>query len=302
MRDGKSAGTIEKDIMILKRLMQLEMLAGDKIDGYLLSQLQMGREPSYLNNLVKACHTWGKFIDDPTLQKLKFFKVKEKNKATLSDAEIEAFLAVPKPKQAKSERYAMWNLFFKIMAYTGMRAGEVATLSVASLDFSRQVIILDSTKTSARLVPIPPSLSDDLISYTQKLSGELLFVINGRMVDKNKWNEHFQMRIRRLNIHRPHLSTHSLRHSFITRMWPEINLKVLQKIVGHKSILTTAHYGNFVTKDMLIAIKKDPLGKEALVYFERLKQVRNTLREALDKFALSPEEEKQMLKDLLQTF
>lgn len=302
LREGKATATIEKDITILKRLMQLEVLAGDKIDGFLLLQLQRGLSPSYLNNHIVAVRNWGKFIGDSSFKKIKFFKVKEHNKSTLSDSEIEAFLALPKPKQAKPERYAMWTLFFKTMAYSGMRAGEVATLSVMSLDFGRGVFVLDRTKTTSRLVPIAPALTDDLISYTDKLSGELLFTINGKAVTKSKWGEHFQVRIRLLGIKRPHLSTHSLRHSFITRLWPEINLLALQKIVGHKKIETTAHYGHLVTKDMITAIKKDPLGKEALVYFDRFKQVREILRKAFDDFALSSEEEKQMLKDLSTYF
>ncbi len=302
LREGLAPTTIEKDVVILKRLMQLEVLAGDKIDGFLLSQFQAGRSPAYLNNFIVALRNWGKFIGDPSFLKIKFFKVKENNKATLSDSEIEAFLRLPKPKQSKPDRYAMWTLFFKTMAFSGMRAGEVAGLTVASLDFGRGVFILDRTKTTPRLVPIAPMLIDALTEYIRKLSGELLFTIDEKAVTKGKWGEHFQVRIRLLGIKRPHLSVHSMRHSFITRMWSEINLLALQKIVGHKNIATTAHYGHLVTKDMIIAIKKDPLGKEALIYFDRLKIVRGIVRKAFDDYALSPEEEKQMLKDLFAYF
>jgi integrase len=303
LREGLAPATIEKDVVILKRLMQLEVLAGDKIDGFLLSQLQKGRAPGYLNNIVKACHTWGAFIEDPLFEKIKFFKPKESNKSTLSDAEIQAFLALPKPKQSKPERYAMWNLFFKIMAFSGMRAGEVANLSVTSLDFGRGVFILDKTKTTPRLVPIAPALSGDLISYIGKLSGELLFVIDGKTITKGKWGEHFQVRIRRLNIKRPHLSTHSLRHSFITRLLSEdINMFKVQRIVGHKNIETTNHYTHLITKDLQIAIGKDPLARQSLTYQERFMQFREGVRKLLESFTLSPEEEKQMLKDLSTYF
>lgn len=299
LRDGKATSTIEKDIAILKRLMQLEVLAGDKIDGFLLSEFQKGKSPSYLNNFIIAARNWGKFTGTNDFSRIKFFKVKEQNKATLSDLEIEAFLALPKPKQAKPDRYAMWNLFFKIMAYSGMRAGEVAILSVASLDFGRGVFVLDRTKTTARLVPIAPALTDALILYTQKLSGELLFTIDGEVVDKNKWNEHFQMRIRRLGIKRPHLSTHSLRHSFITRMLSEdVNMFKVQRIVGHKNIETTNHYTHLITKDLQIAIGKDPLSRQSLTYQERFKQFREGVRALLESFALTPEEERNMIKEL----
>jgi len=300
VREGLAPATIEKDVVILKRLMQLEVLAGDKIEGFLLSEYQKGRAPAYLNNYIIAARNWGKFTGTNDFHKIKLFKVKEQNKATLSDAEIEAFLAVPKPKQAKPKRYQMWNLFFKTMAYSGMRAGEVANLSVTSLDFGRGVFVLDRTKTTSRLVPIAPALLHDLTAYTQKLSGELLFTIDGKVVDKNKWNEHFQMRIRRLGIKRPHLSTHSLRHSFITRMLSEdVNMFKVQRIVGHKNIETTNHYTHLITKDLQIAIAKDPLSRQSLTYQERFKQFREGVRALLINFALTPEEEKEMLKNLI---
>ncbi len=299
LREGKEPATIKKDVTILKRLMQLEVLAGDKIDGFLFEMLQKGRSPAYLNNFIVACRNWGKFINDPSFNQIKFFKNKETNKSTLSDTEIESFLTLPKPKQAKPNRYKMWTLFFKTMAYSGMRAGEVANLTVTSLDFGRGVIILDRTKTTPRLVPIAPALTDDLTAYVAKLSGESLFVIDGKVVDKNKWNEHFQMRIRRLGIKRPHLSTHSLRHSYITRMIPEVSLAAVQRIVGHKDIATTNHYTHLVTKDLIIAVTKDPLGRQSLSYEERFKQFREQVRKLLEGLSISIDEEKQMLQDLV---
>lgn len=299
LRQGKSRATIAKDVDILCRLMQKEVLAGDKLEGYLFAQLQQGRAPSYLNNLIVAARNWGKFINDESLCKIKFFKVKEQNKATLSDAEIEAFLALPKPKQSKPDRYKMWTLFFKTCFYSGMRPGEVANLTVTALDFGRGVFVLDNTKNSPRLVPIAPALSDDLISYIKNLSGNHLFTINGKILDKNKWNEHFHIRCRLLGIKRPHLSAYSTRHSYITRMIPEISLAAIQRIVGHKNIETTNHYTHLVTKDLIIAATKDPLGKASLSYEERFKFFREGVRKLLESFALSTDEEKEMLKGLL---
>lgn len=300
VREGLASTTIEKDIKILKRLMQLEVLVGDKIEGFLFVQLQKGSNPSYLNTIILAARRWGRFLNDPTFQNIKLFKIKETNKSTLSDDEIEAFLKLPKPKQSKKDRYEMWNLFFKICAYSGMRMGEVANLTVRSLDFGRSVFILDRTKTTPRLVPIAPSLTGDLVAYIKRLDGDHLFLIDEKTLYKDQWNGHFQMRIKRMGIKRSNLSTYSLRHSFITRLLSEdVNIFKVQRIVGHKNLETTNHYTHLVTKDLSIALSKDPLGRKALSYNERFKQFREEVRILLNNLTISFEEEKQMLQDLI---
>lgn len=300
LREGKNPSTIEKDLLILKRLIGVAMLQKDDIERYLFSLHQKGRKPGYLNNIVKAVHTYGRFIDDLTLTEIKFFKIKETNKATLSDEEIESFLSVPKPKNSKPKRYEMYTLFFKVMAYSGMRAGEVATLTIPQVDFGRAVFILDHTKTSPRLVPIAPSLLHDLTEYIKRLDGARLFLINGKTLDKNKWNEHFHMRCRHIGVKRPNLSTHSIRHSFITRLLAEdINIFKVQRIVGHKNIETTNHYTHLVTKDLTIAIAKDPLARQNLSYEQRFLQFRDNVRLLLKSFSLTIEEENKMLNELL---
>src|SRR5205823_2245755 len=151
----------------------------------------------------------------------------------------------------------MFTLFFKIMSYSGMRAGEVANLTVESLDFGRGVFILDQTKNIPRLVPIAPALISDLTEYIKSLKGERLFLLHDKPITKGQWNDRFHVRRRLLGIKRPHLSTHSLRHSFITRMLSEdVNLFKVQRIVGHKNIETTNLYTHLVTKDLTAAITR----------------------------------------------
>lgn len=301
-REGKSPGTIKKDIDILKRLIGIVIFQRGDIERYLFSLYEKGRKPGYLNNIVKAFHTYGRFSENSTLREIKFFKIRESNKATLSDREIEAFLAVPKPKNSKPERYSMYTLFFKVMAFSGMRAGEVAALTISQIDFGRQVFILDHTKTTPRLVPIAPSVVHDLTDYIKELDREELFIINGTIIDKNKWNEHFHMRCKHIGVKRPNLSTHSMRHSFITRMLSEdVNIFKVQRIVGHRSIETTNHYTHLVTKDLTIAMAKDPLARQSLPYNTRFKQFREGVRKLLEDLSLGIDEEKQMILDYIES-
>ena len=107
--------------------------------------------------------------------------------------------------------------------------------------------------------------------------------------------------MKRCNIKRPKLSTHSLRHSFITRLLETdgVNLFTLQLSVGHKDASTTQQYYHASTKSMTKMIAKDPLGRQNLPYEERFMMFREEVRKLVSQFSYSLEEEKKMLHDIL---
>jgi integrase len=161
----------------------------------------------------------------------------------MSDEEIEAFLKLPPPfitridpRSNKTLLYrfdvkawTVWTLFFKILAYSGMRSGEVAHLTIESVDFGRQVFILEDTKTNTpRFVPIAPALLEEISAYVKTLSGKYLFPskkgsISTRqkapVIDDTDWGYQFHKRLtllgikrKNLTLTRGHLNTRSLSH------------------------------------------------------------------------------------------
>jgi hypothetical protein len=58
----------------------------------------------------------------------------------------------------------------------------------------------------------------------------------------------------------------------------DVSLPKIQKIVGHRRIDTTMHYTHLTTKDIIKAIKKDPLARRYLSTYEVLKNVSTTLK------------------------
>lgn len=310
---GLKERTIDFYTRSLKRLqVDLSDLTLESINAFLLTQMRAGKSTSYINDYVCSIKQYGKWkgID---FKAVKFIREKPTIKSTFSDKEIEEFLTLPPPIVKhmfhgkmheylfKPEKYHMWTLFYKIMAYSGMRCNEVATLTVEQVDFGRGVFIITDTKTNTpRYSPISSSLTEDLENYIKTLKGKYLFASkNGNLPSDVEWGRRFHERLTRLGIKRPRLTPYSFRHSFITRMLDEdVNLFKVQKIVGHKKIETTARYTHLTTKDIIKTIKKDPLSRRNLPFYDRMKQFREHARKLLEDYALDPEEEAKMLEAL----
>lgn len=260
-------------VQVLKMLFNVApALEVELLDRHFTNLLDQNRKGSYINRIIVVLHLWGKYANRPDLRAFEFYEEKQAIKSMMSDSEIEALLALPGNLK--------WIMFFSIGAFSGMRPGEVATLTTSSVDLGQGIFNADG-KTGARPVPIAPTLLQPLTAYIKTLSGELLFPGNtGKPVSRQAWGQQFDKRIAALGIKRPGLSAHSLRHSFITRMLNEdINLFKVKRIVGHKRTSTTEQYVHFVTKDIVRTMKQDPLARKSLTRNERVIQGRRALED-----------------------
>lgn len=278
-RQGKRIQTINTHLCNIKKVLRdVNPLTRENVELYALKLLNMGHEETYINHILDAVSLYGQCIGKEELRGIKRFKEKETHKATLSDKEIEELINMPCPEKGekRAKEWKRWNLFFTIATYTGMRPGEVAELTINSIDFGRNVFFLraEDVKTGqARFVPIHPVLLEPLKEYVTNLTSKYLFPskrggTNGKGVavfTEGMWDYNIKKRLGVMGIKREKLSAHSLRHSFVARMLDEdVSLKKVQQIVGHKQIETTAHYYHLTTKNIVMAIKKDPLGRKAI--------------------------------------
>jgi integrase len=318
----RSARTVATHMDLLKRLKKhVPDLSPEKIKEHLSVLFENGRKGTYLNAYVDVLHMYGRYLDCTTYTTLRYFPEEQFVKATMSDTEIEAFLALDAPLMSRPDvrtgkmmhyRYAAnrWQvktLFWKILAFTGMRPGEVAHLTVDSVDFGQGIFIVTG-KTGPRIVPIAKHLTAELTTYIQQLTTTALFPSTqggtsrqGGVMSDVVWGYDFHQRIKRLGIKRKNLTPYSLRHSFITRMLDEgINLYPLQNIVGHKQgSPTTSTYYHMATKTMARTLAKDPLSRSRMDYNQRFEQFRTNVRQLLSEYAQGIVEEKKMLMDLL---
>jgi integrase len=209
----------------------------------LISMLNVAVE---LNWLIKA----------PKIKKPKVRMFSADYRYLKNAAEIERFL-----RAAFAEGEDVFMLYATAV-YTGMRAGEVATLERGDINFDRRLITIQRsfdgpTKAAdVRYVPILDALLPLLRSWCLKTSGKLLFPNEAgnmhqesarifqetlhRVLDKSEFP-----RVQIKGKERRYIRFHDFRHTFASYwVMNSGDLFKLQKILGHKSMQMTMRYAH----------------------------------------------------------
>ena len=256
-----SPRTVERHLFYVRKLLDgnAEFTIGG-IEQFFMQKKQEGCKNTYINHIIPSVRYYADFLKlDVKKYKEKFPYLPEESytSATMSDDEIEAFLGLTRPKHCDVREWFRWTVFFSIMAYTGLRPGEVAFLEVNDIDFGLDVIKITpkefapgKTDKSLNDVPMPDNLKTLLKEYLLDLEGEKLFASTrgghlntGGVVNSGNWFSRFKQRLNILGIKRTNLTVYSLRHSYATSLGDaEVNPKVIQELMRHESILTTMHY------------------------------------------------------------
>ncbi len=301
-RIGLRQSTIALHTRCLDRIFdEAPNLTLTQIESFLQRMLSSGRKATYVNFFVDSLRVFGRYIHNEYCSTIKPFPEEEPVISTMSDEDIETFLKLPPPSYTFIHRsgkkvhrtfakgYDSWTLFYSIFAYTGMRPGEIAHLTINDVDFGQSVLVVRSevSKThDPRRVPIPPQIFDKLHTYVDRVKDLYLFPSlrkgkqKGPVVDNVDWHYNFHARLKRMGLKRTNVKPYSLRHSFITRMLDEedVNLFNVQKIVGHRRLDTTLHYYHYTTKAIQKTIRKDPLARLSITPQEKNGRMADTIR------------------------
>lgn len=140
---------------------------------------------------------------------------------------------------------------FETMYSSGVRVSELAGLNVSSVDFGAGLIRVFGKGSKERIVPIGGKAMNAIKSYREKLRGdkELSDQNSPLFLNKNKGRltprsiaRMLEKFVREFCISVP-VSPHGLRHSFATHMLDAgADLRVVQELLGHKSLSTTQRY------------------------------------------------------------
>ncbi|GAI85523.1 unnamed protein product [marine sediment metagenome] len=158
-------------------------------------------------------------------------------------------------KLLKTPGNIRWNLIYSLMLHAGLRVGEVVQLTRA--DFfndgrinARLLIRAEITKTkTSRIVPLVPYTIATLKKYAEGFTyterENLFSFLLPSYVDGHHVSiRHIQ---RMLEMHSikafgQKINPHMLRHTYATRLIKVTNIRVVQVLLGHKSIQSTQIY------------------------------------------------------------
>lgn len=230
-----------------------------------------------LSNMFRLATKWGMIEENPMLNVDKP-KSKYKERNPYNDEEIELLLKRITMQPTEHQ------LMVKLALIGGLRRAEIAGLSADVIDFANDKIIikqslqytkrdglfLKSTKTNkSRTVTIPSFLTKELKAYYLKRlkikmmmadiwegfkneNGEEVFMIfsneYGKPYTPNAITRFWQRFLERSDLRR--ISFHDLRHSSASySLRHGVNIKVIQKRLGHRDIRTTLNTYSHVTEE-----------------------------------------------------
>lgn len=136
---------------------------------------------------------------------------------------------------------------------TGLRLGELLSLSWKDIDFDSKVILIQNSKAfttkskRSRAVPMSDNLCQMLIERKRNLRNEAETVFHdakGKQLKEGTASQRFKRYVRRAGLN-DKLHFHSLRHSFASALvMSGVSLYAVQKLLGHSHSETTEIYSH----------------------------------------------------------
>lgn len=212
-----------------------------EIESYLDALLRQGMSVERLKMSVAGLKfLYGVTLERPEVgEKIPWPKVPRKQPDILSGTEVLLVLE------------AVVSLKYRVVLATaysaGLRIGEACGLQVGDIDSKRGLIHVRQGKGKKdRHVMLSPKLLEALRAYFRSARPELPYLFPGQRagthVCDNSVRQALAVAVARAGIDK-HVTPHSLRHAFATHLLESgADIRVIQVLLGHGSIRTTAHY------------------------------------------------------------
>jgi integrase/recombinase XerD len=164
---------------------------------------------------------------------------------------------VPSREEVKRLLKAVRSLKYRTiltLAYgAGLRVSEACRLQVQDIDSEQMVLHIRGAKGGKeRLVPLSPRMLSALRRYWAKARPPRSCLFPGRRPEtpltKDAVRKVLKCAVKDAGVTQS-LSPHSLRHGFATHLLEDgEDIRVLQSILGHSHVQTTAHYARVTTR------------------------------------------------------
>jgi integrase/recombinase XerD len=234
---------VKKLTAFLKR--SPDTATAEELRAFQLHLAKAGTNPPTINATVTALRFFFKVtLDRPeTTRHLVFVHEPRKLPRVLSPEEVLRLLeAAPNPK---------YKAALSVAYGAGLRAMEVAALKVSDIDSQRMVIRVEQGKGAKdRFAMLSPQLLD-LLRDWYRIARPRIFLFPGRdkigPMTTRQLNRICHITAELAGLPR-WVSPHTLRHSFATHLLEQnIDVRVIQVLLGHAKIETTARYTQVAT-------------------------------------------------------
>ena len=241
----------------------------EDLRAYQLQLVQTGVASTTLNRTITGL----KFFYGTTLGKpevcalMSPVRTPERLPVVLSPEEVAEILACAPSLKAQTALSVSYG--------AGLRASEVVRLKTTDIDSDRGVIRVDQGKGDKdRTAMLSEALLDQLRAWYRharakhaiKPGGWLFPGMNlERHLSSRQLNRLFHQAVAAAGIKR-RVNLHALRHSFATHLLEQkTDIRVIQVLLGHKKLETTARYSHVASKTLLEVqspLERLPLGKK----------------------------------------
>jgi integrase/recombinase XerD len=265
--------TQEAYVRAVKQLTQFlgrapDTATAEDLRAYQLHLVQTGVSSTTLNRTITGL----KFFYATTLgqpERLSLMspvRTPERLPVVLSPEEVAEILACAPSLKAQTALSVSYG--------AGLRASEVVRLRATDIDSDRGVIRVDQGKGAKdRTAMLSEALLDQLRTWYRHARSKHAITPGGwlfpgmnlkRHLSSRQLNRLFHQAVDAAGITRP-VNLHALRHSFATHLLEhKTDIRVIQVLLGHKKLETTARYSHVASKTLLEVqspLERLPLGK-----------------------------------------
>lgn len=157
----------------------------------------------------------------------------------------------------------MLKVYFTTLYFTGLRLSESLKLKLEDVDLENNMINLNYGKGGkSRVIPISDKLKTILMGYIQNIrpdvEGTHFFSTKqtGKLSERYVWHT-LKEALKILNWEERGITTHTFRHSFAGNLVKKkVNIRAVQKLLGHYDISVTAIYLNAETGELREAVNE----------------------------------------------
>lgn len=212
--------------------------------NYFFSQKRGYNYYRTLKAMYNKCIEWG-YVESNPLDKIKLPKRQQKEPHHITQYEFNMIM-----KNVTNKDY---QDIFTILYYTGMRSGEISNLKWNQIDFDKNLICLNNTK-SKRIRYIPMhQIVLNIVNNRKRITEYVFYNKWMNKIEQKNLSLIFKGAVKKTDGVTDDYHLHSLRSSFASSLANKnVSIQLVSKLLGHSTTKMTEQYYMNINIDSLI--------------------------------------------------